>query len=319
MKQILIALGALAVVALVEGLVHAVRFVSERKKEELRRRLQSLGDVNAAQFSLLREGKLSSWPFLNDILRGVPLLERLEQLIDQAEVNLTVSRLLGLSALAALCAGTLTGIAAGPLIGIFVGAFAAAGPTLVVYGIRESRSRKISEQLPDALDMMARSLRAGHALTSAFKLVASEMPNPIAIEFGRAFEEQNLGMSFERAILQMTRRAPSNGDLKIFAVSVIIQKETGGNLVEILEKISETIRARYRFYGKLRSLTAEGRVSGIILGVLPLLTALALAVLNPKYLAGLVTNPIGRGFLLYSIVTWIVGVIWLRQMGKVEL
>ena len=318
MKQFLIALGALAVVALVEGLVHTVRFFSERKKEELRRRLQSLGDVDAGQFSLLREGKLSGLPFLNDLLRGVPVLERLEQLIDQSQVNLTVARLLALSGLVALAAGTLAAILAGPIAGLSLGLVASLAPTLVVFRIREKRSRKLSEQLPDALDMMARSLRAGHALTSAFKLVATEMPQPVAIEFGRAFEEQNLGMSFERAVLQMTRRAPSNGDLKIFAVSVIIQKETGGNLVEILEKISETIRARYRFYGKLRALTAEGRVSGVVLGILPIVTGLALTVLNPRYLSALITNPIGRGFLLYAIVSWVIGLIWLRHMGKVE-
>jgi tight adherence protein B len=318
MKQFLIALGALAVVALVEGLVHTVRFFSERKKEELRRRLQSLGDVDAGQFSLLREGKLSGLPFLNDLLRGVPVLERLEQLIDQSQVNLTVARLLALSGLAALAAGTLAAILAGPIAGLPIGLVASLAPTLVVFRIREKRSRKLSEQLPDALDMMSRSLRAGHALTSAFKLVATEMPQPVAIEFGRAFEEQNLGMSFERAVLQMTRRAPSNGDLKIFAVSVIIQKETGGNLVEILEKISETIRARYRFYGKLRALTAEGRVSGVVLGILPIVTGLALTVLNPRYLSALITHPIGRGFLLYAIVSWVIGLIWLRHMGKVE-
>jgi tight adherence protein B len=196
---------------------------------------------------------------------------------------------------------------------------AGALPTLVVYGIREKRSRKLSEQLPDALDMMSRSLRAGHALGSAFKLVATEMPSPVSVEFGRAFEEQNLGVSFERAVAQMTRRAPSNGDLKIFAVSVVIQKETGGNLVEILEKISETIRARYRFYGKLRGLTAEGRVSGIVLGVLPVLTGAALSVINPKYLSALVTTQMmGRGILMYAIISWLIGLLWLRQMGKVE-
>ena len=318
MKQLLIALGALAAVAFFEGFIHTVRFFSERRREELKRRLQSLGEPDSVRFSLLREGKLSALPFLDDILRGVPLLTRLEQLIDQAEVNLTVARLLMLSGLAALGAGTLGVIVSGALAGLVLALGGALLPTLIVYGIREQRSRKLSEQLPDALDMMSRSLRAGHALGSAFKLVATEMPSPVSVEFGRAFEEQNLGVSFERAVAQMTRRAPSNGDLKIFAVSVVIQKETGGNLVEILEKISETIRARYRFYGKLRGLTAEGRVSGVVLGVLPLLTTAALSVLNPKYLSGLITTPMGRGFLTYAVISWLIGLLWLRQMGKVE-
>jgi tight adherence protein B len=318
MKQFLIGLGALAVVALLEGLYHTVRFFSERRREELRRRLQSLGGPELGDFSLLREGRLSSLPFLNDLLRGVPLLERLERLIEQAQVNLTVARLLGFSALAALAAGTVAAILASPLVALPLALLAGLLPTLIVYGIREKRSRKLSEQLPDALDMMARSLRAGHALSSAFKLVASEMPNPVALEFARAFEEQNLGMSFERAVINMTRRSPGNGDLKIFAVSVIIQKETGGNLVEILEKIAETIRVRYRFYGKLRTLTAEGRISGIVLGLLPIVTTGLLLAVNPRYLTLLTTSQMGRGFLLYAIASWLFGLVWLRQMAKVE-
>jgi tight adherence protein B len=320
-KSFLIGLGALAAVALIEGVYHTLRFFSERRREELRRRLQALGGGSVGEggeLSLLREGKLSSLPFLNDLLAGVPLLERLEHLIDQAQVNLTVARLLLISGLAALGAGTAGLLLLGPLPALPLALLAALAPTLMVYGIREKRSRKMSEQLPDALDMMARSLRAGHALTSAFKLVASEMPNPVALEFARAFEEQNLGMSFERAVINMVRRSPGNSDLKIFAVSVIVQKETGGNLVEILEKIAETVRARYRFYGKLATLTAEGRISGVVLGLLPFVTTGLLLVINPRYLTALTTTSMGRGFLAYAVVSWFMGLVWLRQMAKVE-
>jgi tight adherence protein B len=318
MKHFLIALGALAAVALFEGLYHTVRFFSERRREELRRRLESLGDAEGGQFSLLRQGKLSALPFLDDLLRGISPLERLERLIEQAHLSLTVAQLLTLSGVAALAGGTLGFMLASPLVALALALVGAVFPTLVIHSICGKRSRKISEQLPDALDMMARSLRAGHALTSAFKLVAAEMPNPIAVEFARAFEEQNLGMSFERAVLQMIKRAPDNRDLKIFAVSVIVQKETGGNLVEVLEKIAETIRLRYRFYGKLRTLTAEGRISGVVLGVLPIATALAMLAMNPGYLHPLVTTPMGNGFLAYAVASWGVGLVWLRQMAKVE-
>jgi tight adherence protein B len=249
----------------------------------------------------------------------MPLLERLELLLDQAQVSITVAQLVAYSGMAAMAAATLSVLFLKAAAAIPLGLMAAALPTFIVYGIREQRSRKLSEQLPDALDMMSRSLRAGHALSSAFKLVASEMPAPVNVEFGRAFEEQNLGLSFEKAVLQMTARAPSNQDLKIFAVSVIIQKETGGNLVEILEKIAETIRARYRFYGKLRALTAEGKVSGIVLAVLPIGTSLAITAMNPVYMSGLLTTDFGRKCLIYAVISWFVGILWLRQMGKVEL
>jgi tight adherence protein B len=192
-------------------------------------------------------------------------------------------------------------------------------PLLLVMLARDQRSKKISAQLPDALEMMARSLRAGHALSSSFKMVANEMPQPISLEFARAFEEQNLGMPFERAVAQMTKRAPKNRDLKIFAVSVIVQKETGGNLVEIIEKIADTIRQRYRFYGKLDTLTAEGRMSSYILGALPIITGLFIGFTNPTYLTLLFTTKMGNGILTYAFLSWLFGFIWMRRMGKVAL
>jgi tight adherence protein B len=319
LKQILIGLGALAVVALLEGLYHTAGFFAERRREELRRRLQNLGGVSESSGpSLLRHGKLSALPFLDDLLRSMPLLERLELLIDQAQVSTTVAQLIGYSALTGIGAaavGAVLGAWSGAMLFLLIGAMV---PVLVVYMIREKRSTKLSEQLPDALDMMARSMRAGHALISSFKLVASEMPSPINVEFGRAFEEQNLGMSFEKAVVQMTTRAPNNRDLKIFAVSVIVQKETGGNLVEILEKIAETIRSRYRFFGKLAGLTAEGRVSGVVLGALPLVTGLGLSIMNPDYISPLVNTPMGRSILLYAVISWALGILWLRRMAKVD-
>jgi tight adherence protein B len=319
MQELLIGLGALAVVAFIEGLVNTVRFMSERRQEELRRRLQSLGASDNTGPSLLRKGRMAGVPFVDDLLRGMPVLERLELLLEQAQVALTVAQLIAYSVLGALMAGTMAALFLRPLAGLPLALLALLVPTFVVYGIREKRSRKLSEQLPDALDMMSRSLRAGHALSSAFKLVASEMPSPVNIEFGRAFEEQNLGLSFEKAVIQMTARAPNNQDLKIFAVSVIIQKETGGNLVEILEKIAETIRSRYRFYGKLRALTAEGRMSGVVLALLPIATALGLAALNPGYMAGLFDTSVGKFCLMYGVGSWALGIVWLRHMGKVEL
>jgi tight adherence protein B len=116
----------------------------------------------------------------------------------------------------------------------------------------------------------------------------------------------------------MTKRAPTNADLKLFAVSVIIQKETGGNLVEIIEKIAETIRSRYRFYGKLRALTAEARVSAWVIGALPFVAGLATFVVNPEYMSQLFTKPLGKLFLAYSIGSWVFGVFLLRKTAQVD-
>lgn len=319
MNNILIGAAALAVVALVEGMYYAFAFVSDRRREDLQRRLQPVSAGAGAGTSLVRAGRLSSSPVLEGLLEGVPLLDRMATLLDQAQVGRTVAAQLLFSVLLAM-AGAVVGVALrSPAISALLFVMGGAVPTVRLLLARARRSRKISEQLPSALDMMARSLRAGHALTGAFKLVASEMPAPINLEFGRAYEEQNLGVSFDKAVLQMTNRAPTNRDLKIFAMSVIVQKETGGNLVELLEKLAETIRGRYQFYGKLSALTAEGQLSGLVLGALPIATALFLIVVNYDYISALVTKPMGRAILTYSVITWVVGLVWLRHMGKVEL
>jgi tight adherence protein B len=164
--------------------------------------------------------------------------------------------------------------------------------------------------------MMARSLRAGHALTSAFELVAGEMPEPISVEFARAFEEQRLGMPLERAVREMAARAPSNGDLKIFAVSAVVQKETGGNLAEILEGIAHTIRERYRFFGKLRALTAEARASAWVVSLLPLAIFAFLASSQPEYLRPLLEKPLGRNILLGGAAAWVLGVLWFQKLTR---
>jgi tight adherence protein B len=192
-------------------------------------------------------------------------------------------------------------------------------PLFYVLFKRAQRSRRLSEQLPDSLEMMARSLRAGHALSSAFKMVATEMPTPISIEFARAFESQELGMAFEKAVSDMTRRAPDNQDLKIFALSVIVQKETGGNLVEIIEKIAETVRSRYKFQGKLNGLTAEGRMSSYVVGALPFASALIMLAFNREYIARLFTSDAGHYFLGYGIVSWSLGFMMMKKMMKIKI
>jgi tight adherence protein B len=318
MNSILLGAAVLAVVAVVEALYYALSYLSERKREELQRRLEAVTSGTEAFPTLLRAGRLSSNAFLGGLLGGVPLLERMATLLEQAQVGGTVAAQLLFSALMAL-AGAVAGLALhSPVMGALLFVTGGALPTVRLFFARARRSRQISEQLPSALDMLSRSLRAGHSLTSAFKLVATEMPGPINLEFARAYEEQNLGVSFYRAVEQMTKRVPANNDLKIFAVSVIVQKETGGNLVEMLEKLGDTIRARYQFYGKLAALTAEGEMSGMVLGALPIATALFLMFVNFGYISVLVTKPLGHIILGYTVISWCVGLLWLRQMGKVE-
>jgi tight adherence protein B len=321
MQIILVGILAFTCVAVLEALVYTGRYFRDRKKDELKRRLSSLGqtDGGKAVAGLLRKGKLSSNPAIDAILRSIKVSARLESILEQTELEITVAQLLsfcGGGAFVGLVLGLLSD--GGALSLILVVLFGAA-PLLFVLFMRARRSRKMSEQLPDALEMMARSLRAGHALSSAFKMVATEMPTPVSIEFGRAFEAQELGLPFERAVADMTRRAPDNQDLKIFALSVIVQKETGGNLVEIIEKIADTIRQRYKFQGKLAGLTAEGRMSSYIVGALPFFTLLFLLFANRPYVMPLFTTDAGHYFLGGALVLWTLGFLWMKSMTKVKI
>jgi len=318
MSNVILVATALACLAIAEAIYYAVRYSGERRRNELRRRLRAAGDEGTA--NLLREGRVARSEELARFLGLFPFTDPLEQLIIQTDLSWTVASLLGLSLLSGL---VLAGAAAlllgfGPL---FLGAgfgLGALGPLLFVLVSRSRRSGLVSSQLPEALDMMVRSLRAGHGLTAAIKLVATEMPVPIAVEFERCFEETNLGIEFRQAIENMTQRVPGNLDLKIFAVSVVLQHETGGNLVEVLEQIGYTIRERYKFYGKVAALTAEGKISGAILGALPFFTAAMIAISNPEYLRVLVQNPIGHYFVGAALLLWSVGVLWLVRLTKVD-
>lgn len=317
MTNLFIGVAAIAVVALFEGLYYAFAFISQKRHEDLQRRLRP-GGGDDPQASLLRSRRLAANPLLESFLDGLPFVDSLVNLLDQAQVDGTVARQLGFSAFFAL-AGGVGGVLLGSLPAAVIFFFLGGSlPTMRLLMARSRCNRLISEQLPHALDMMARSLRAGHALPNAFKLVAAEMPGPINFEFARAAEQLNLGASFDHAVQEMTARVPRNSDLKIFAVSVLVQRETGGNLVEILEKLAQTIRGRFQFYGKVSALTAEGRLSGIVLGGVPIVTAAVLSFLNPAYISQLVTEPLGRLILAYVISSWAFGIFWLRQMGKVE-
>ncbi len=321
MQIILVGILAFTCVAVLEALVYTGRYFRDKKKDELRRRLSSLGMSEGGKTSagLLRKGKLSSNATVDAILRSIKLSARLENILEQTELDITVAQLLSLCAGGAFVGLVLGLLSDGGALSLILVALFGSIPFLFVLIMRSRRSRKMSEQLPDALEMMARSLRAGHALSSAFKMVATEMPTPVSLEFARAFEAQELGLPFERAVADMTRRAPNNQDLKIFALSVIVQKETGGNLVEIIEKIADTIRSRYKFQGKLAGLTAEGRMSSYIVGALPFLTMLFMLFANRPYIMPMFTTEMGHYMLGGALVLWTMGFLWMKRMTKVTI
>ena len=161
---------------------------------------------------------------------------------------------------------------------------------------RKRRLKKFAAQLPEALELIARALRAGHSLAAGFSLVANEMSDPIGGEFSRTFEEQNLGKPLEEALNDLTKRVP-NLDLKFFVTAIILQRQTGGDLAEILDKIGYLIRERFKIWGQVQALTGEGRLSGIVLLALPPALFAVVYRMNPDYLMLLFTDPMGKKML----------------------
>lgn len=320
MTALLALLLSVATVAAVEAVLYVRRYAQERRADELKRRVSAIAHdaPQADRDELVRRARFARNATLEAVLRPFKAAQRVERLIGQADVHVTVAQVLGWSAGLA-GTGLFLALALGRAALVLVAAGAALAPTLWLVAARARRGRQLSEQVPEALEMMSRSLRAGHALSAAFELVAREMPEPVSVEFARAFEEQRLGLSFDEAVRRIAERTPSNGDLKIFAISAVIQRETGGNLAEILDKIAETIRARYQFKGKLRALTAEGRASAVVVGALPFLVALALSILNPSYLAKLFVDPLGNVILAVGTACWILGEFVMFRMAKVEI
>lgn len=242
---------------------------------------------------------------------------RLRMLLVEAGTPYTMNALVARCAIAVLIATIGLGILTrGPMA--LLGLIACALPVLMLNAKATERARALSEQLPDALDLIARSLQAGHGLADAMKLCAEEMPSPVSDEFGRVFEENSLGRDLRDSFETLTLRNPRNFDLKLFVSSVLLQRDTGGNLIEILANISKTIRDRFVFEAKVRALTAEARISAIILGSLPFAILGLIVYMRPNYLTPLWNDPFGNQLVAGALVWFAVGVTVMRNVSKVE-
>jgi tight adherence protein B len=171
---------------------------------------------------------------------------------------------------------------------------------------------------PDALDLVGRSLQAGHGLGEALEACARETPPPLAQELGRTWEQHNLGLDFRQALGSLVARNPRSFDLRLFAGSVLLQRETGGNLVEIVDNIAATIRGRFTLEAKVGALTSEARFSALILGGLPLFVAVAVLGIRPGYLQPLLVDPFGRWMLAYAVLSYLLGALVLRRLSRLR-
>lgn len=248
----------------------------------------------------------------------LPKIPSIEKYFQQAEMNIRPSAFMSLSLLLILL-GSGASYAMQVPFPLFVipGLIMGAIPWYVVMQKRKKRLKKFTAQMPDALELLARALRAGQSLVSGLQIIAEEMPPPISTEFGRVYEEQNLGVTVDDALKAMAERVPSL-DLNFFVTSVIIQRQTGGDLAEILDKISYVIRERFRIWGQVQALTGEGRLSGTVLMALPFVMLLMIIHLNYDYAAVLWKDETGRKWSLYALIMQVLGAIVIRKIVNIK-
>jgi tight adherence protein B len=240
------------------------------------------------------------------------------KVFEQADTSLTAVKLLLISMGMALVGGILAlAIRIVPLLIPLVAVIMGCLPLIWVLMRRKRRLKRFAAQLPEAMEMLARTLRSGQGLGFGISLVANEMGQPISGEFNRIFEEQNLGIPMEQSLKELAERIP-NLDLKFFVTAVILQRQTGGDLAEILDKIGSLIRDRFRIWGQVQALTGEGRLSGVVLLVLPLVLFLAVYQLNPSYITVLFTDPMGTKMLAIAVFMQIIGALVIRKIVNIR-
>ena len=311
----------IAVVLLVEGayLMWNTSKGPEAKRIARRLRLMSAGtSVAGEEVSILKSRMLSQTPSMERLLLQVPRVKHLDRLLEQSGLTWSVAELLGLMALAAIAGAAVALYFGMTLFLTFIAAvLMGALPIAYVFNARAKRMVKVEQQLPDALDLIGRALRAGHAFPTAVKMVSDELNDPIGVEFRTLFDEVNYGVSMHTALLNLAARIPVT-DLRYFVIAVLIQRETGGNLAELLDNIAAIIRARLKLFGQIRVLSAEGKLSAWILTLLPIGVALIMNIVNPGYIGVLWKDPLGLRLIGGAVLLMIFGIFWMWRIVKIH-
>jgi tight adherence protein B len=323
MKILLVTLFALFLifVLVIELLAYSYRSVRGVSGEKARKRLQrvSLAESPGQDTDILRKKLVrSTVPMLNEFLARMPGIHSLQQLTMQARTRHPPSVFLLLGMILALLGYWIVSQRTGNLlVSLLVAMFLGSLPFYYLKGKRRKRIERFQQQLPEALEMTARGLRAGHAFTTGMRLVAEGFEDPLGTEFRTTLEEINFGVSVADALKNLIGRVDCP-DLRFFVVSSIIQRETGGNMADIMDSIARIQRHRFSFNEKVRVLSAEARLSAKILIALPLLIMAGIRVMNPDYLSLLFTTEMGRGMLAGASFMLVVGIFVIMRMVKIE-
>jgi len=299
----------------------ALRFLESSDKKKLEEILQrTVGGVAAAKVTaiFMNDSKGDLW---KRIVAASNLMKQLEVKLQQADLNWSAARMLATMAasgvVGVLLATRVSGLVTFTIAALVLGAVFALLPLLYVLQKRNRRIASFESQFPEALDFMARSMRAGHAFTVSLEMLSRESPDPMGMEFRRLFNEQNLGAPLSAAFQHMADRMPLT-DLRFFISTVLLQKETGGNLAEILSKLAAVIRERFKLKGQVRAASAHGRLTAVILGILPVVLALALLIIAPGYLQSMMHDAQGKYIVMGAVVAQFLGYYCMKRIIDIK-
>jgi tight adherence protein B len=314
----------LSIILFVEGMYYCYHQYISPRNRALKRRIRGdaarpyEGKENAQSVDIVRQRKLSDLPWLNSLLASMSNLGGLEKTLQQANSQMPIGVFLLLSCVLALVGMLAAGFMDYPLlVAVGVGLFCMILPLVNIRMQRNRRFKEFERQLPEALDLMARALRAGHAFSVGMKMVGDEFPDPVGPEFSRTVEEISFGIDVPEAMSNLNQRVIST-DLKFFITALVVQRETGGNLAEIIEAISRLIRQRFELLGRVKALSAEGRLSGYILIAMPFVMGGVLWWMNEKYMRVLIEDEMGLMMLGGAGVLMLFGAIVMKKMCDIK-
>jgi tight adherence protein B len=309
----------LGVSLLAAGIYH-IFFKPYMRRLEINRRMSKGRNQHLSQVQLLKnvhEMEGSALEAIAKHLGAMAKIDNLQRNLMQADIYCRAGNFLAVVGLL-MCAGfILTLIKGGIYAALGAAAFMGYAPFAAVRFKKNRKTTVIEKQMPDAMELLARSLRAGHALPSSIELAGKEIANPLGTEMKTVYDEQRLGLSVAGALKRMGERVASQ-DLQYFVTAVMLQSETGGNLAEVMENIGYLIRERLKLKGKIQALVAEGKFSALILALLPFVIFFALIVINRNYIDTLFTDPMGKYLIGMGILNIVAGIIWMKRLIRVD-
>jgi tight adherence protein B len=300
--------------------LEAIREWRDRKSLATRlRAIEAQVDSGAAGATDVVRAQVKLSGLVQALVARVPRLADVALVLERANIGWSVQTFLVISLGAGLAFGFATfAVLRSALTASVVGAMAAAAPFAYVRYRGTRRLRKFEEQFPEAIDLMGRALRAGHPFSAGMRMVADEIPDPVGTEVRRVFEEQRFGLGIGDALLSLADRVPLV-DVRIFVTAVAVQREVGGNLAELLDKIAYTIRERFKIRRQIRVHTAQGRLTGYLLSALPILTGLIFLVVNPDYIKVLFRTSTGHVVVATVLALQVTGFFWIRKVIDIEI